>query len=106
LEFLLESSADVTCHCKDQLLTTITYAIYVCTSSDNITATFLIQKMVFAYRLNNWKHGTRFRILSPDQHSGISDDKVIEIMRSNKQILLREDKDLGEWVFAHKVSVE
>jgi len=67
LEFLLEDNADVMCHCKDQLLTTITYAIYVCTSSDNITATFLIQKMVFAYRLNNWKHGTRFRILSPDE---------------------------------------
>jgi len=39
-----------------------------------------------------------------EQHSGISDDEVIEIARSNKQILLTEDKDFGEWVFAHKVS--
>jgi hypothetical protein len=31
---------------------------------------------------------------------------MIRLLRSpsNKQILLTEDKDFGEWVFAHKVS--
>jgi len=34
---------------------------------------------------------------------GISDFEVIEHAKSNKQILLTEDKDFGEWVFAHQV---
>ncbi len=35
---------------------------------------------------------------------GISDEEVIEIAKTNNQILLTEDKDFGEWVFAHQVS--
>jgi len=34
---------------------------------------------------------------------GISDFEVIQHAKSNKQILLTEDKDFGEWVFAHQV---
>jgi len=34
---------------------------------------------------------------------GISDYEVIEFAKSNNQILLTEDKDFGEWVFAHQV---
>lgn len=34
---------------------------------------------------------------------GISDFEVIEYAKTNNQILLTEDKDFGEWVFAHKV---
>ena len=34
---------------------------------------------------------------------GISDFKVIDHAKSNNQILLTEDKDFGEWVFAHQV---
>jgi len=34
---------------------------------------------------------------------GILDIEVIEYAKSNNQILLTEDKDFGEWVFAHQV---
>lgn len=34
---------------------------------------------------------------------GISDEDVIRHAKSNKRILITEDKDFGEWVFAHKV---
>ncbi len=34
---------------------------------------------------------------------GITDLKVIEYAKVNKQILLTEDKDFGEWIFAHQI---
>ncbi|MCP3929277.1 MAG: toxin-antitoxin system, toxin component [Bacteroidetes bacterium] len=34
---------------------------------------------------------------------GIDDGQVIEIAKQNKKILITEDKDFGEWVFAHKI---
>ncbi|MEM9885406.1 MAG: DUF5615 family PIN-like protein [Bacteroidota bacterium] len=36
--------------------------------------------------------------------AGISDEEVIELAKGNKQTLLTEDKDFGEWVFAHQVT--
>ena len=36
-------------------------------------------------------------------HAGITDPQVIEIAKEKKALLLTEDSDFGEWVFAHKV---
>lgn len=36
--------------------------------------------------------------------SGISDRKVIEYAKAKGKILITEDKDFGEWVFAHKIT--
>lgn len=35
---------------------------------------------------------------------GIKDEEVIEYARANKKFLITEDKDFGEWVFAHKIN--
>ena len=40
-----------------------------------------------------------------EQASGISDKKVIEISKNNDSIILTEDRDFGEWVFAHKEKI-
>jgi predicted nuclease of predicted toxin-antitoxin system len=34
--------------------------------------------------------------------SGIPDNEVLELSRKHDSILLTEDRDFGEWVFAHK----
>lgn len=34
---------------------------------------------------------------------GISDEQVIEFAKKNRKILITEDKDFGEWIFAHKI---
>jgi|ERR1017187_244139 predicted nuclease of predicted toxin-antitoxin system len=34
---------------------------------------------------------------------GIEDEKIIQLSKDTKRIILTEDKDFGEWVFAHKV---
>ena len=36
-----------------------------------------------------------------EEHSGISDTEVISVVKGKKGILLTEDKDFGELVFAH-----
>ena len=38
-----------------------------------------------------------------ESHSGFSDEDIIKLSRNPKRIILTEDKDFGEWVFAHKV---
>lgn len=38
-----------------------------------------------------------------DTHSGIKDEKVIELSKNPPRIILTEDKDFGEWVFAHGI---
>ncbi len=38
-----------------------------------------------------------------EKHSGITDEEVIELAQELKRIILTEDKDFGEWVFAHDV---
>ncbi len=35
--------------------------------------------------------------------AGIDDEQVINYAKENKKILITEDKDFGEWVFAHKM---
>lgn len=35
---------------------------------------------------------------------GLSDEAVIELSRNPPRIILTEDKDFGEWVFAHNIS--
>ena len=39
-----------------------------------------------------------------ESRPGITDREVIAHASTNSQLLLTEDKDFGEWVFAHKVS--
>ena len=34
---------------------------------------------------------------------GISDEQVIEYAKKKNKILITEDKDFGEWIFAHKI---
>ena len=34
---------------------------------------------------------------------GIKDEQVIKRAKEHKKILITEDKDFGEWVFAHKI---
>ncbi|MCO6486762.1 MAG: DUF5615 family PIN-like protein [Phaeodactylibacter sp.] len=36
---------------------------------------------------------------------GMDDDKIIELAKSQKNILITEDKDFGESVFAHQIKV-
>ena len=36
-------------------------------------------------------------------HRGISDFQIIELSRNPPRLILTEDKDFGEWIFAHKV---
>ncbi|PKK38091.1 hypothetical protein BWI96_03150 [Siphonobacter sp. SORGH_AS_0500] len=38
-----------------------------------------------------------------EEFRGISDYSIIEISRNPSRIILTEDKDFGEWVFAHQV---
>ena len=38
-----------------------------------------------------------------ENHAGISDNEVVEIVKSKKGVLLTEDKDFGELVFAHGI---
>ncbi|MDQ1265465.1 MAG: hypothetical protein QG635_615 [Bacteroidota bacterium] len=38
-----------------------------------------------------------------EQYSGISDENIINLSIENKRIILTEDKDFGEWVFAHNI---
>lgn len=44
-----------------------------------------------------------FEVLSVLQDApGISDKKVLELARGHNAILITEDSDFGEWIFAHK----
>ncbi len=38
-----------------------------------------------------------------ESQNGIKDEKVIELAQQNGHLLLTEDKDFGEWVFAHHI---
>ena len=39
-----------------------------------------------------------------ENHAGISDNQVVELVKSHKGVLITEDKDFGELVFAHGIS--
>lgn len=44
-----------------------------------------------------------FNIMSVlEDYRGVSDKEVIELARNKDAIVLTEDKDFGNWVFAHK----
>ena len=36
-------------------------------------------------------------------NSGLGDEEIIELSRNPPRIILTEDKDFGEWIFAHHV---
>lgn len=38
-----------------------------------------------------------------ESHRSLSDERIIALSRNPPQIILTEDKDFGEWVFAHGV---
>jgi len=35
---------------------------------------------------------------------GMDDEDIIALARQNSQVLITEDKDFGEWIFAHQLS--
>jgi predicted nuclease of predicted toxin-antitoxin system len=39
-----------------------------------------------------------------EHYRGISDEEILEISKNPPRIILTEDKDFGEWVFAHHIS--
>ena len=45
-----------------------------------------------------------FKVISiGETASGIKDENVIQLALQNNYLLLTEDKDFGEWVFAHHI---
>jgi predicted nuclease of predicted toxin-antitoxin system len=38
-----------------------------------------------------------------ESHRGLTDEAVISLSRNPPRIILTEDKDFGEWVFAHGI---
>lgn len=52
-------------------------------------------------QLRGWGHEVQWIL---EDCPGISDEEVIGIAKDGKQLLITEDKDFGEWVFAHRVS--
>ena len=39
-----------------------------------------------------------------EKNAGMDDEDIITLARQNSQILITEDKDFGEWIFAHQLS--
>lgn len=37
-------------------------------------------------------------------NAGMSDREIIELARQNNSIIVTEDKDFGEWIFAHQIA--
>ena len=35
---------------------------------------------------------------------GMADEDIIALAKENSQVLITEDKDFGEWIFAHRLS--
>jgi predicted nuclease of predicted toxin-antitoxin system len=49
--------------------------------------------------------GTGRAVYSIAENSpGISDKEIIDFAKQKQGLIITEDKDFGEWVFAHKVS--
>jgi len=38
-----------------------------------------------------------------EDHRGMQDEEIIQFAKTNARIILTEDKDFGEWVFAHNI---
>jgi predicted nuclease of predicted toxin-antitoxin system len=55
-------------------------------------------------QLIDWLRSKGIEVLSVrEQQSGIMDEEVISLSRNPPRIILTEDKDFGEWVYAHQV---
>ena len=39
-----------------------------------------------------------------ETNPGLADEKIIALARKSGEILITEDKDFGEWIFAHQLS--
>jgi len=39
-----------------------------------------------------------------ETYAGMDDEDIIALVKQNGQILITEDKDFGEWIFAHQLS--
>ena len=39
-----------------------------------------------------------------ETHIGMADEEIIALAKQNSQVLITEDKDFGEWIFAHQLS--
>ena len=54
------------------------------------------------HRIVNKLRAENFEIISvTEQYGGISDKKVLQLSRQFHSLLLTEDRDFGEWIFAH-----
>ncbi len=59
----------------------------------------------FDNRILRFLRDNNIKVLSvSEDYHGISDFEIIQIARNNNLIILKEDKDFGDWVFAHKES--
>lgn len=63
----------------------------------------LADENIYSYIIKSLREAG-FNVLSVSESSkGIKDDQVIQLTLQNNYLLLTEDKDFGEWVFAHHV---
>jgi predicted nuclease of predicted toxin-antitoxin system len=54
-------------------------------------------------QLIDWLRSNGIAVLSVrEQQSGIMDEEVIKLSKNPPRIILTEDKDFGEWVYAHQ----
>lgn len=55
------------------------------------------------HQLIHWLRNQGIEVFSVgEQQQGIMDEEVIALSRNPPRIILTEDKDFGEWVFAHQ----
>ena len=55
------------------------------------------------YRIVKNLRNEGFKVISIlEDYRGLSDKKILELSRNQRALLLTEDKDFGEWIFAHK----
>jgi len=56
------------------------------------------------YRIVKKLRENKFNVISGhEKYKGAKDREILEITTLEDAVLLTEDKDFGEWVFAHKV---
>lgn len=63
--------------------------------------TFLIDESVDQRIIRKLKPLNLDTILVSVVSGGISDDKVLDLAEAHNAVLITEDRDFGEWVFAH-----
>jgi predicted nuclease of predicted toxin-antitoxin system len=55
------------------------------------------------YRIVKNLRKSEYEVVSVlEKYQGFSDKDVLEVAKSKEALLLTEDKDFGEWIFAHK----